>query len=498
MQQWLQSGFFEVFLFAGLFYLIIALLLTALSSEANPLVYEEAPRHALAASLAIYTLLMAAVYQSARLGAAWTRKHKSLSFAIANSAILAFLLLYHFAFAADRAIPSTFLNALLSMLLYFGALGVYHIGSYNGKSSQVASDKNYRFSYAADQLRVWIPFALPFLLFSFIYDLLDQLPENRWTAPLIHPEHSPFNLAIFLVFVGAIFLSIMVLLPGLIQKLWRCEEISDPILRSRLISVCRQAHFRYRGLRTWTVMNDFYTAAIIGIIPRFRYVMFSKKLLCEVPASSIEAILIHEIGHSYRKHLLYLPLIFFGMFAFASLFSSLFFDGVIELLSQLNPPELSNLWGFLLPLVVLIPYIAALALYFRIVFGFFSRLFERQADLHCYVVGTSPQDMINALDQIGIATGYTHNIPNWHHYSIRQRIDFLQHTINHPESIEKHHRRVKRWIALYLIVFCTISSLLFYLSFADFSQSNTHQSALSTFSDQRGEHSQSIPKGNAP
>ena len=36
-------------------------------------------------------------------------------------------------------------------------------------------------------------------------------------------------------------------------------------------------------------------------------------------------------------------------------------------------------------------------LYFRYVFGFFSRIFERQADLHIFQVGLDPANLIESL-----------------------------------------------------------------------------------------------------
>lgn len=87
-----------------------------------------------------------------------------------------------------------------------------------------------------------------------------------------------------------------------------------------------------------------------------------------------------------------------------------------------------------------------MGLYYRIVYGLFSRLFERQADLHVFALGVPPEAMIEALDNVGIGTGFTHLVPNWHHYRIKERIDFLKQAMLDPSLVAKHHRKV--WIAL--------------------------------------------------
>jgi STE24 endopeptidase len=91
-------------------------------------------------------------------------------------------------------------------------------------------------------------------------------------------------------------------------------------------------------------------------------------------------------------------------------------------------------------------------LYFRFVFGHFSRLFERQADLHIFATNRPPQWMAEALDHIGRATGYSHNKPNWHHHSIQNRIDFIHQSIANPALVKQHHRLVRLNIICYFII----------------------------------------------
>ncbi len=454
-------------MFAGLFYLIIVLLLVTLSPESSALFYENDPWKALGIALGIYCLLLVLIYVTARSMKIWIRKHKSLAYTLANIILISYLLVYHYVFAAHRVFSFSFANAVASLSLYFCGLAVYHVGSHYQRFLFPDSDKETKWNYASKQLRLWIPFVIPFLFFTLLFDVLMFLPENRWTTLLLYPENNAASLFVFFSFVACVLLLIMIFLPYFIQKLWLCEKIEDAELWLRLTKTCQQANFCCAGLRIWTVMNNFHTAAIIGIIPKFRYVMFTKRLLYDVPTEYLEAILIHEIGHSYRKHLLILPFILFGIFVLPSLFSLLFFDATYQSLALMNILYPSKFWTFLFPLTILIPYVVIMAIYFRLVFGFFSRLFERQADLHSYVVGSPPQHMIDALDQIGIATGNTHNNPSWHHFSIRERMDFLEIAMKKPGVIAKHHRRVKKWVTVYLVVFFGVCSILFSSSLKD-------------------------------
>lgn len=448
-------------MFSGLLFIVIALLVITLSPEGHAILFTEEPGYAFASAMIVYAVLVFAIYNTCRMATMWIRKHKALCIFLVNILLITYLCFFHYIIAAQRLISIAFVNALFSLSLYFGGLAAYHAGSFYRRYLFPGSDKETRFSYTNQQLRMWLPFVIPFLLFTFIYDILSLFPDNSWVNLLLSPESNPTSIFIFFTFTATILVLLLIFLPYFIQKLWLCEEIGDTDLWLRLVRTCRKANFRCGGLRIWTVMNNFHTAAIIGIIPRFRYVMFTKRLLFEVPIECIEAILVHEIGHCYRRHLMIYPFILFGMFVSASLFSVIFFDSIYQSLQLMDIIYPSIFWSFLLPITILIPYISILALYFRVVFGFYSRLFERQADLHSYVVGTPSRNMIDALDQIGIATGNTHDNPSWHHFSIRERIDFLEKAEKHPEIIEKHHRKVRRWVSIYLVGFVLGCAILF-------------------------------------
>ena len=59
--------------------------------------------------------------------------------------------------------------------------------------------------------------------------------------------------------------------------------------------------------------------------------------------------------------------------------------------------------------------------------------------------------MIDALEAVAHASG-GYDTPNWHHYSIKQRIDFLKACEGNPSLIQAHHKKVKRTLIAYFVL----------------------------------------------
>jgi STE24 endopeptidase len=94
------------------------------------------------------------------------------------------------------------------------------------------------------------------------------------------------------------------------------------------------------------------------------------------------------------------------------------------------------------------------------VFGYFSRLFERQADLTAIELGLPSDSMVKALDTVGVAAGNIHQHPSWHHYSIEQRINFLQAAAKDPSIIKKHEQKIRRSLLVFVLGLAVLGSIL--------------------------------------
>lgn len=436
-------------MFTQLIYLILFLLIVNLAPEAQAGHWSEDPLVGLSDGLLLYAaLLLWIAIQNSTLGRRFTHLRSFLT-PIVQAEILLFFLAYHFVFVSHRLymdFPNT-LFSLISLLMYFGALGVHHATYYS--RAGLIFRKQTRLRFAGVQLRFLVPFILPFIAFELLFDLLNSIPYEPLQR-LIRHEGSPLMESLLFVGLTLFFLIVMLIfLPALIQRLWGCTSLNNPELEERLERLCHRAGFSHAGMKRWTILRSSHTAAIIGIVSRFRYVMFTDGLIERLTEKEIEAVLAHEIGHSYRKHLLLYPFVIFGLVISSGLFSLFFLDALFShfaLREYLGSPEL---WEALRPLAVFVPYGIIAVAYFRLVFGFFSRNFERQADLHPVHLGLEHTHIISALHSVAVASGEPIDKPNWHHYSIRERMGYLNAVSEQPELAGQHHRRVRRILYLY-------------------------------------------------
>ena len=454
-------------LFSNLLFLFLALLLINAAPETTSSFEIASPALAFLISMGCYLIVLALIYLQNRLLKKNLHRNKSQVLFFVNLELLVFLSLYHFIFGGERlftALPMISewqtLPSLFSLLLYLFALGVFHYTAFDRKRFIATEETHSPFASAMEQLRLLTPFAIPFILLTFIIDLLKFFPNQDLQDVLLHNSDNAVGTLILFICTMAFMVLMMIFLPAIVQWIWLCQPIQDSALKERLERLCQKARFRHAGMLTWTIMNHSLTAAIIGIVPRFRYVMFTKRLIHDLSPEAIEAILAHEIGHSYRKHLLIYPLIILGMLVCASFFSLFFGEAISAYLSLENILSPSNLWPILSSFTIFVPYAIIIALYFRLVFGFFSRNFERQADLHVFELGIPPEFMVEALNEVGIRTGNTHHLPSWHHHSLQKRIDFINAAAQKPQMAKSHHRKVKRYVWIYAALLILASTIL--------------------------------------
>ncbi len=320
-------------------------------------------------------------------------------------------------------------STLCALVLYFVGLFTFHYSS-----SRTEATKH---------LLLLLPFTLPLLIYTLISDTLTLFGVSLDNLPV-------YQLILLSLFFAV---SLIILLPPILVRCWRCVPMEQSPLHNNLEALCAKAKFRHGGMKIWTVLNLNPTAAIVGIIPRLRYVMFTRALLNHLSPECVEAVLAHEIGHSAYHHLLKFPFILLGMAIATMLFESFVGSGITQALSLMGASPTVAL------IMVFVPYALILVLYVRFVFGYFSRLFERQADLYGLSLGIPSSTLIQAFEEVSHAAGGIRDVPSWHHYSIGQRIEFLQKVTNNESLINKHHRRV--WRALCTYCFFLIIGLFF-------------------------------------
>lgn len=446
-------------MFSSLIFTSIVLLLTLFILELNPALWSIPPGLAFLEFFLGYLLLLLSIFIMTKLCQRYFHGLKNKLVIPVNIFIISFLAAGQFFLGAHRVlnelpIISHFdsIKALFSAGLYLFALGFYHF------VYQSFSNRRERFRQACQPIQLALPFMIPFFLIVLFLDLAELFSHQTFFMFSFSNGFSEF-LLIFLIL--ALLIALIIFLPLLMIRLWQCKPLEESPLKERLERLCQKANFRHAGMLIWTMMNNSLTAAIIGILPRFRVIIFSRPLLKNLSADSIEAVLAHEIGHSYHKHLVLFPFIAMGMPVTLGLFSLFFGEEISTWFNLRLQPFDDEFRVIAYSLTLFLMYAGILACYFRFIIGLFSRLFERQADLHVFQLGLDPQYMIAALDQIATATGTSPLTPNWHHYSLQQRIDFLKSCMINPKIIDKHHKRTRYTLIGYaFILFISINVLL--------------------------------------
>lgn len=314
-------------------------------------------------------------------------------------------------------------------------------------------------AFAKIKLRPFLTFVAAYLTgCAFLVNIAPLLPASFLFAFWLHVQKKPYDKPAFrfilpfslpyliaapftlflnetwsLILIGLTTVSLFAFFPYFVQKIWRSKPLPEGELKEELSVLCEKAHFKHGGLLEWKILSNMMTAGVMGVVPHFRYVLFTPSLLRSLNPNAIKAVLAHEMGHHHYRHLLIFPFLLLGLLMTASLAAS-----------YIENPYASNLL-----------FIGVALLFFRYVGGYFSRLFERQADLYALELGIPADDVIEALDDIGNYTGKSHNTPSWHHFSIQERIDFLRDVQRDPKIVSKHHFRTYLSLlvfAIYLII----------------------------------------------
>ncbi|MEN8135437.1 MAG: M48 family metalloprotease [Thermodesulfobacteriota bacterium] len=327
-------------------------------------------------------------------------------------------------------------------LLYLVLLWLQLKGSYE---EAVGVRKN-GFVHIRDKLRIYIALLLPWLLVSFLHDLLLLTPNAKIQGIMLSPWGEP--LFLLLMIVGAV-----IWFPALLVRLLGCTPMPAGELRNRIEQSCRRQGVRFGEICLWPIVEGkMLTAGVVGVVARYRYLMVTPALLAKLTKEELEAVVAHEIGHVRRYHLLLYLLLFLG-------FGILLQLCVQPLISLLLATRL--FYEFLFgyegePRLVLMiftggPLIVMTLVYFRYIFGFFMRNFERQADLYSARVMGTAAPLISVFKKIALLSGNDRDMPCWHHFSIGQRIDYLLSCQHDANQAQMHNYKVYSCLAGYFV-----------------------------------------------
>jgi Zn-dependent protease with chaperone function len=300
-----------------------------------------------------------------------------------------------------------------------------------------------------------LPIILPWLILSLLFDLLRVLP----LAPVHAVLDSEWG---DMLFFGLFLLFIILLFPPIVLRLWGCTPLPVGPIHDHFRGFFRRLGFN-ATIYSWPLFEGrVITAAVMGLVPKLRYILLTPAIMQNMNMAELEAVMAHEIGHVKKKHLLlYLVLIIGFALLIGALAEPLWHfmlaqDLLFHIMAAdlLAPETVMSVVGSL-------PLFALMLIYFRFIFGYFMRNFERQADLYVIRVLGSGRPLVDAFEKIGGA-GENRSKHNWHHFGIDERIAMIDRAERDPSLIGRHDRKVLTSLLIYLISLSLLVGVLWH------------------------------------
>jgi Zn-dependent protease with chaperone function len=270
---------------------------------------------------------------------------------------------------------------------------------------------------------------LPILLMLGLDEAFERVDLLRRTA-FVYPAAGWF------LALGSLSL-LMVFLPVLLRLILGARRLEEGPLRHRLERMCRTVGFRAGEL--WVVptgTSKMANAFVVGLSARWRYVFFTEAILDGMSPEELECVLLHEITHSQKRHILF--------YLIAALAFSLVSGLGHEALDAAQVP---------LP-AVLAAMLTWAVFYWGVAFGFVSRRFETEADLVAAriapaVDGGAPpygaaRRMAAALERVAWLNNVPVWAPSWRHFTIERRMDILIRAEIDPPTGRRYERLCDR------------------------------------------------------
>lgn len=327
---------------------------------------------------------------------------------------------------------------VLYLILMWQAGRVSYEAIFGRKYSSVA--------FVAANIKANLPIVLPWLIISLCYDIVALLPLPK-LQELIASEWGD------VLFFGTFLVFIVIFFPPLVRRLWGCRKLPDGYLQEQLSVFCARHGFKAEFFLWPLFEGRVLTAGVMGIMPGLRYILITPALIETMSMAELEAVMAHEIGHVKKYHLLlYVMLIgcfsvLAGVLAEPCIYYLLSLDLVTNFVVAHNLSAET-----VLTTVGALPLLLFLLIYFRFVFGYFIRNFERQADLYSLATIGSSGPLVSAFEKIALLSGNIREEKNWHHFGIGERIDCLLRAEERPALIENHNRKVRYSLLTYIVI----------------------------------------------
>ncbi len=353
------------------------------------------------------------------------------------------------------------LQAILFMLLFIAYLSIIWACAHRSYQMLYYSRISRR-AYVTSNISFSMPVLLPWVVISGVSDIIHLLPMGVLTQVLSTPEGEIAYFMVFLIIVA-------IMGPLLIQKFWGCQPLEQGVNRTRIENLCRSVNLGYRNILHWPIFEGrIITAGVMGLVKRFRYILVTRALLNLLEPHEVDAVIAHEIGHVKKRHLLFYLFFFVGYmiisFSFLDLiiYAMIYFDPLIKAFNRMGFNTVT-VTSFIFSLVIITTFL----IYFRYIFGFFMRNFERQADAYVYTMFDTATSLISTLKKISLTGRQSPDKPNWHHFSITERIEFLRKCEVDRTHVGRHNSRLRKSIGCYLVGLILIGAMGYQLNYGE-------------------------------
>ncbi len=232
--------------------------------------------------------------------------------------------------------------------------------------------------------------------------------------------------------INALIVFVMIaIMPFLVR--WAIGAVTLPSspLRDLLVAFGRRLDIRFRDFLLWDTGGRMPNAAVIGFWARTRYVMFTDALLARLNPTELLAVLGHEAGHVARRHVL--RYLFITMTFLLGADVALELSGTAEWFEvQWGEAGIGGVW------------LLVFLVYWRFVFGWFSRRFEQEADVYGARHVGDPEAFAAALDRIAGVGTHARRHRSWRYFSIERRIEFVRKLESDPAEVIRFEQRLQR------------------------------------------------------
>lgn len=301
-------------------------------------------------------------------------------------------------------------------------------------------------TFILSNIKANLPIVLPWAMLSVLYDIVALLPFPGLQKVIASEWGDLLLFGFFLCFV-------LIFFPPLVRRLWGCKKMPEGALKRHLDAFCAKQNFS-ADYFLWPLFEGrMLTAAVMGIVPGLRYILLTPALIETMSIAEIEAIMAHEIGHVKKFHLVLYVFLVTGF----SMLVGMLAEPFIYMLLSLHSLNTLISWSGIsaetaLTLVGSVPLLIFMLVYFRFVFGYFIRNFERQADLFSFATMGNSAPLVSAFEKISALSGNIRDQHNWHHFGIGERIDCLEHAEEDPEFVRRHDRKVRYSLIAYVAI----------------------------------------------